>query len=911
MKRYLHILKTSAVMLVLVLMASTTHAQKTAVASGSWSTPTTWSPVGTPSATDNVTINSGISVTVTADATCANLIFLSTASANTTVSLNSGITLTVTGDVTIPRATTGVNRVAVGAGILNAGSVSFTSAGGAVRHEITISTGTVTVTGNVIGTGGSGSPSITFSGAGLLRLGGSMFTNAEGTLTPSTGTVEYNAAGAQTIGDFIYNKLTLSGSGAKTTTGATVNGTLSMQGSATAAGTSPTYGGAAILEYNGSAAQTTGNIEFPATLNADLVINNTAGVTLNAAKILNGNLTLSDGVLTAGTNLSMSTTGTPTIIRSEGSITGTLQGTADYNVTYTGNSKTTGIELAVSGTTSQGLTNLTVNLNAGQTLTLDVNRTPDGNLSISAGTFDLSTFTINRSAAGGTLTISDGATLKIGGTNTFPSNYNTHSIGNTSATVEYAGTAQAVAAIAGAETYTNLTLSGSDIKTFAAETVNGLLSIQGTATTTGATPTYGASAILEYKGSAAQTISNVEFGGTGANPTNLRIDNTNGVVLNSAKNINGALTLVNGYLTTTGILTINANGSASTTNGAFVNGPLEKVKNTTAIFTFPVGNLTGGLRTIAVTPTSITATTYKATFISADPRTVTNGSNLGSVPQISSCEYWDLTRTSGTTNARVTLSWPAAANSCGAGSYVGNVATLTVANHNGTNWLDQGQFANTGDPSNGGTVTSNNFVTTSPYSAFALATTNPNQNPLPVMFSAVKAYQKNSGVQIEWSNLTERDLVGYTIERSADGQNFMAIGQQAPRSNLNDKESYTAYDAAPLSGANFYRIRVLEISGKVILSKVLKVDIGGKQSFTLYPNPVSGGLISVGINAKQGQYTVKVLNTAGQQVYSQRLVHQGGSLTQTVELPSSVKPGVYNMVISGDNYREAKMFVVQ
>jgi len=116
---------------------------------------------------------------------------------------------------------------------------------------------------------------------------------------------------------------------------------------------------------------------------------------------------------------------------------------------------------------------------SGQILTLDANRAPDGNLSITNGTFDLSTFTINRSAAGGTLTVSNGATLKIGGTNSFPTNYNTHTIGATS-TVEYAGANQSVSVLAGTAGYGHLIISGSGIKTLAGtETVAGNLSING------------------------------------------------------------------------------------------------------------------------------------------------------------------------------------------------------------------------------------------------------------------------------------------------------------------------------------------------------------------------------------------------------------------------------------------------
>jgi hypothetical protein len=84
--------------------------------------------------------------------------------------------------------------------------------------------------------------------------------------------------------------------------------------------------------------------------------------TISAAKsILNGGtLSLMNGTLSAGINLSMNSTSS--ISRSEGSMTGTLQGSGVYDVTYTGNSKTAGPEL-----NNGGLRHVTVSLTAGQT----------------------------------------------------------------------------------------------------------------------------------------------------------------------------------------------------------------------------------------------------------------------------------------------------------------------------------------------------------------------------------------------------------------------------------------------------------------------------------------------------------------------------------------------------------------
>ncbi|MBI5022326.1 MAG: hypothetical protein HZB59_12900, partial [Ignavibacteriales bacterium] len=91
-----------------------------------------------------------------------------------------------------------------------------------------------------------------------------------------------------------------------------------------------------------------------------------------------------------------------------------------------------------------------------------------GKIFVDGGTFDISSYTVNRgtSVMGGSFSVANGATFKIGGLNSFPINYSTISLG-TSSTVEYSGTNQTVTTLS----YGHLTLSsssGSAIKTMQA-----------------------------------------------------------------------------------------------------------------------------------------------------------------------------------------------------------------------------------------------------------------------------------------------------------------------------------------------------------------------------------------------------------------------------------------------------------
>ncbi|MFN3908513.1 MAG: beta strand repeat-containing protein, partial [Flavobacterium sp.] len=130
--------------------------------------------------------------------------------------------------------------------------------------------------------------------------------------------------------------------------------------------------------------------------------------------------------------------------------------------------------------TGTGINNFTVNNAAG--VTLRNARSINGDIHIANGVLNLSTHTINRNTNGGILTLGNGGGLRINGSDTFPVNYASHNISSGSS-VEYAGTAQVIAALNSNQGYGTLILSGSGNKTLQNNQlfVNNNLNISGTA----------------------------------------------------------------------------------------------------------------------------------------------------------------------------------------------------------------------------------------------------------------------------------------------------------------------------------------------------------------------------------------------------------------------------------------------
>lgn len=269
-------------------------------------------------------------------------------------------------------------------------------------------------------------------------------------------------------------------------------------------------------------------------------------------------------------------TGTGTLLPSYGS-TATVAG--NLSTAGTATAITFGSTTILNGTTAQAIIGslspifnaLTVS-NTGNTVTSGVDVNIVGNLSVTSGRFNLGTYTANRLTPGGTLSLSSGSTLEIGGSNTLPANFNTHTIGVTS-TVEYSGLDQTIAILNSAQSYGHLTVSGSGAALNAGDvavrnnvTVSGSLDVLantlklgGSITNSGTFAAYNGT--IEMNGLAAQIIPATTFASNLLK--GLTINNIAGVTLAGSLNITDVLTVSGGTLASNGHLTLKSTATAT------------------------------------------------------------------------------------------------------------------------------------------------------------------------------------------------------------------------------------------------------------------------------------------------------------------------------------------------------------
>lgn len=555
-----------------------------------------------------------------------------------------------------------------------------------------------------------------------------------------------------------------------------------------------------------------------------------------------------------------------------------VPGSSD-NVTISGNfTVTVDIASATCSTLQVGPTSGnstgTLAFNSGSQLTVGSGGATLGGGGGRTGTLDMTN--------GGTLIIGTGSSL----TNSGPSGFTAGS-----GTVVFNGAAQTVPALSSA--YNNLTLGGSGAKTTTGITVNGTMSLQGTATS-GAI-TYGSSATLEYKGSSAQTVGS-EFSAT---MPNVIVNNANGVTLGSAKTISGTLTLTSGKLNISGGgLTVSSNAtsavSASSSNYIVVGATSGLLRYSSmtqnSTYTFPIGTSTYYLP-VTVKPTTAAGDFSVGVFTGITMNAQPSGTAYDANSKKSMVDaVWGITRNSGTSSGLISLTWdPALEGSSIAGSS-GNA--IGISQYSSGWQTSQANAANT-------TTTAN--ATFSSFTQFGVTRA---AVPLAIELQYFNGSVANGNANLQWA-MGNNEARQIFLEKGTDGKTFGTLAAIT----INGTNVYEYKDPMGAGANNYYRLKMVEANGNVTYSNVvnLKTNKFGSTPITISPNPAKDNITVVfPLNASES--TLMVVDMQGRTVIKQVI---SANTDQGDVNISSLPAGIYTLRVDAGNTQVQQLFYHQ
>lgn len=386
--------------------------------------------------------------------------------------------------------------------------------------------------------------------------------------------------------------------------------------------------------------------------------------------------------------------------------------------------------------------------------------------------------------------------------------------------------------------YGNLSITGTDPVLFN----SGMVHVKGNILHSNTNSGSGGTATLVLNGTSNQSITGTGLPNQSKLPSTVILNKPGGqVIIAGAAPLYfyGSLNFVQGVIsTTTTQLLVFAAGSSVTGlpgNTSYISGPVRKIGNTA--FVFPVGK-NGKYAPLGISAPGNATHAFTAEYFDSDPNVNYNVLlKDASLNHISRCEYWDLQRTTGTSNVSVTVSWDSP-RSCG----INTINDLRLA-HWDTNlgtpiWKDMG-MSNPLGTTGSGTIRSGSLI--SSFSPFTLASVS-NLNPLPVELISFKVRCKPSEILLEWETASEKNNLFFEIEKSNDGFSWDVVSRLKGKGTTHAHNYYSFSEISQTFNTNVYfRLKQTDIDGGYTYSQIESPEnCQNKESkrLNIYPNPV-------------------------------------------------------------------------
>ena len=434
-----------------------------------------------------------------------------------------------------------------------------------------------------------------------------------------------------------------------------------------------------------------------------------------------------------------------------------------------------------------------------------------------------------------------------------------------------------------------------------AKTISGLVSISGNLTV-GNAPVTTTGSTIEFKGK-RQNVPGITYDNLIINQ-----DSATTAALQASATVEGTFTLQSGRIatnTTTKLLTLGENAVfAPVTNDTFfVVGGLAKKFAAAKPFIYKVGVAVAGAgtpRTVTITPATADAKTYTVNYALGK---TSNSARIDSatITTLDTLSYYNVALsgyTAGTdTTAQVSFEFVPS-------SYFKD-SSVILAHYFHGKYTAGSSFATF----NGTTPLT---FTTSGYDSifgrYTIATAS--ANVVPVKFGTVSAsLLANKSVKISWESYTESSVSKYVVEGSTNGINFSTKGTLAAKG----ASQYSFIDNAASAGINYYRIKSVDVNGKVTFSAVVSVKQTGlvNTNIAVYPNPVKNKQLNFVLNTDAANYTLRVTSILGTTVVAKTITHNGGNASYSIALPGNLAKGTYFVKLTNGKDQLTKTITVE
>ncbi|MEO7522919.1 MAG: T9SS type A sorting domain-containing protein [Ferruginibacter sp.] len=142
-----------------------------------------------------------------------------------------------------------------------------------------------------------------------------------------------------------------------------------------------------------------------------------------------------------------------------------------------------------------------------------------------------------------------------------------------------------------------------------------------------------------------------------------------------------------------------------------------------------------------------------------------------------------------------------------------------------------------------------------------------NLTTVPVGLTDFTAGQEGRHVMLRWNTSQEINSRNFIVEHAGADRQWKAILSKAAAGNSQVPTFYEAADYSPVTGANYYRLRMNDIDGSFIYSQTRQVGFAKEGTITVSPNPAQH-FVLLRVDASMIGAAISVFDQSGNKVFS-------------------------------------------
>lgn len=149
--------------------------------------------------------------------------------------------------------------------------------------------------------------------------------------------------------------------------------------------------------------------------------------------------------------------------------------------------------------------------------------------------------------------------------------------------------------------------------------------------------------------------------------------------------------------------------------------------------------------------------------------------------------------------------------------------------------------------------------------------------PVPVSLLRFTVEKGKLSNRLSWSTAQEINSRSFIIQRSSNGIDFTSISDLTANGNSNRIIDYSFIDEAPVTGINYYRLKMLAIDNSSKYSNIVSVKNDALNGLAVYPNPASNE-INIGFDAEKiSMAEISIYDVNGKLVYESMMQANKGN----------------------------------